>query len=65
VTDTTLLDHEIDDLLLEARGLALVTGILERRGVAADAIAAHERELERTRERLAELIVPPLQTAAA
>jgi hypothetical protein len=56
VNDPTLFDHDIDDLLLEARGLALVTGILEGRGVSADAIAAHERELERTRARLAGLI---------
>ena len=58
MTSAALLNHEIDDLLLEARGLALVRGILESRGVEADAIAAHGRELERARARLVELIGP-------
>jgi hypothetical protein len=56
---TGLLDHQIDELLLEARGLALVSGILRERGVDAEAIAAHKRELERTRARLVELIGTP------
>ena len=56
MNDSTLFDQTIDDLLLEARGLALVTGILENRGVSADDIAAHELELQRTRARLADLI---------
>lgn len=51
-----LLDHRIDDLLLKTRGLALVRDLLIARGASTDEIAAHSRELERERTRLAGLI---------
>jgi hypothetical protein len=51
-----LLDREIDDLLLDVRGLALVLEILEGRGASRGEIAAHSRELERRTARLTELI---------
>jgi hypothetical protein len=51
-----LLDREIDDLLLDVRGLALVLEILDDRGASSGEIAAHTRELERRKARLAELI---------
>jgi hypothetical protein len=54
-----LLDRQIDDLLLELRGLALVRDILIGRGASRGEIAAHGRELERGRARLAELIRGP------
>jgi hypothetical protein len=54
-----LLDRQIDDLLLELRGLALVRDILIERGASSGEIAAHGRELERGRARLAELIRGP------
>lgn len=54
-----LLDREIDDLLLDLRGLALVRDILIERGASGAEIAAHGRELERSRARLAELIRGP------
>ncbi|HZO96119.1 MAG TPA: hypothetical protein VFB42_01985 [Gaiellaceae bacterium] len=54
-----LLDREIDDLLLQARGLVLVRDLLVRRGATQAEIAAHERELERVRARLADLVRGP------
>jgi hypothetical protein len=51
-----LLDREIDDLLLDVRGLTLVLEILGARGASSSEIAAHTRELERRKVQLAELI---------
>jgi hypothetical protein len=51
--------REIDDLVLELRGLTLVRNLLVERGVDGADIAAHSRELERVRARLAELILEP------
>jgi hypothetical protein len=53
-----LLNHVIDDLLLQARGLSLVRDLLAKRGASGDDITAHTLELERVRTRLAELIRP-------
>lgn len=56
-TDTpAVLDRQIDDLLLHMRGLAVVRDILSGRGATDEEIAAHSRELESVRHRLAELI---------
>jgi hypothetical protein len=52
----TLLSREIDDLLLQARGLVLVRKILAERGATPGELEAHTRELERVRRRLAETI---------
>ena len=54
-----LLDREIDDLLLDARGLALVRDMLVKRGATDEEIASHTRALARTRARLAELLRGP------
>jgi hypothetical protein len=51
-----LLAHEIDDLLLQARGLALVRDILAERGIPRDEIDAHSAELERVRTQLVDTI---------
>jgi hypothetical protein len=51
-----LLAHEIDDLLLQARGLVLVRGLLAERGATPTEIEAHTDELERVRTRLAATI---------
>ena len=51
-----LLAHEIDDLLLQARGLVLVRGLLAERGATPTEIDAHTDELERVRTRLAATI---------
>ena len=54
-----LLDREIDNLLLDARGLALVRDLLVKRGATDEEIASHSRALARTRARLAELLRGP------
>jgi hypothetical protein len=51
-----LLAHEIDDLLLRARGLALVRDLLAERGATRSEIDAHSAELERVRAQLAGMI---------
>jgi hypothetical protein len=53
---------EVDDLLLHIRGLVLVREILRQRGATAAELEAHTAELERLKERLAELAV--LEVAA-
>jgi len=53
-----ILDHEIDALLLHARGIVLVRQILARRGASRAELDAHTHELERVRRRLAEAIDP-------
>jgi len=47
-----ILDHQIDDLLLEARGLVLVRDLLARRGASPSELDAHAHELERVRGEL-------------
>jgi hypothetical protein len=54
----SLLAHEIDDLLLRARGLVLVRDLLAERGATPTEIDAHSNELARVRAQLAELIRP-------
>jgi hypothetical protein len=51
-----LLAHEIDDLLLQARGLVLVRDILAERGASRTEIDAHTDELIRVRSQLAATI---------
>jgi len=54
--DTAILSPVIDDLLLQARGLVLVRGILAERGATVGELEAHSSELERVRRRLADAI---------
>jgi hypothetical protein len=54
---TSPIDHRIDDLRLQARGLELVRGILAARGASAEELDAHTRELERVRAQLARKLV--------
>ncbi len=54
-----LLDREIDNLLLDVRGLAVVLEILAARGVSDAELAAHRRELDRRRARLVRLLGDP------
>jgi hypothetical protein len=56
IPDSVILQHDIDDLLLQARGLVLVREILAQRGASRAELDAHTRELERVRSRLAETI---------
>ena len=51
-----ILDHSIDDLLLQARGLVLVRELLAQRGATREELDAHSRELERVRRTLADAI---------
>jgi hypothetical protein len=48
------IDHE--DLLLRLRGLVLVRDLLSERGATRAELDAHTNEIERVRERLADLI---------
>jgi hypothetical protein len=52
-TTAALLDRHLDDLLLEARGIALVRDLLAERGASAAELDAHTRALERVRAELA------------
>jgi hypothetical protein len=47
---------EIDELLLRIKGLVYARAILEERGVESAVLADHGRELERLRERLADVV---------
>ena len=47
--------RELADAVLELKGLVHVRAILEDRGASDGEIAAHTAEIERVRERLAEL----------
>lgn len=51
-----LLDRTIDDLLLQLRGLVLVSKVLEQRGASAAEVDEHVREADRVRAELARLI---------
>jgi hypothetical protein len=48
--------HEIDDLVLQLKGLVLVRELLESRGAGAHEIDAHSAEIERVRERLSSAV---------
>jgi hypothetical protein len=48
----SILNHEIDDLLLQARGLVLVRDLLARRGASSAELDAHTTELQRVRSEL-------------
>ena len=56
ITHDTVLSREIDDLLLDVRGLALVRELLAERGATRAELEAHADELERRRRRLAMMI---------
>jgi hypothetical protein len=48
--------REIDDLVLQLKGLVYARAVLESREASSDAIRVHEVEIERVRSRLAELV---------
>jgi hypothetical protein len=56
IDGAAILDHTIDDLLLQARGLVLVREVLAERGASRAELDAHTQELERVRRTLAETI---------
>ena len=51
-----VLTRDVDDLLLDVRGLALVRELLAERGATRAELDAHSDELERRRRRLAAMI---------
>lgn len=56
VEGAAVLDRQVDDLLLHARGLVLVRQVLAGRGASPAELDAHTRELERVRSRLVEVL---------
>ena len=60
-----LLDREVDDLLLDVRGLALVRDLLRERGATSEEIDSHERALVSARARLADLLTGVAGSAGA
>ena len=48
--------REIDDLVLQLKGLVLVRELIASRGAGAGEIDAHSVEIERVRERLASAV---------
>jgi hypothetical protein len=48
--------NELDDLVLQLKGLVLVQGLRERRGADAGELAMYRAEIDRVRERLADLV---------
>ena len=48
--------RELDDLVLNLKGLVLVRKLRERRGADAAEVAMYSAEIERIRERLANLV---------
>jgi len=51
-----VLDHYIDDLLLQLRGLVMVRDLLVERGATEAEITAHTREADRVRAHLTEIL---------
>jgi hypothetical protein len=49
-------DDEIDELLFRIKGLVFARAILEERGVDAAVLEEHNREIDRLRERLAQVV---------
>jgi len=48
--------REVDDLVLQLKGLVLVRELLQDRGASAPEIRSHSEEIERVRARLADLV---------
>jgi hypothetical protein len=56
IDGAAVLDRQVDDLLLHARGLVLVRQVLAGRGASRAELDAHTRELDRVRRRLVEVL---------
>ncbi|HYZ75756.1 MAG TPA: hypothetical protein VE596_00140 [Gaiellaceae bacterium] len=57
--------REVDDLLLDLKGLVHVRALLESRGASSAELEEHTTAIERLRGRLAELAKSDLEHAAA
>jgi len=53
---TAVLERELDDLVLQLKGLVHVRALLEDRGASAAELAAHSDEIARVRTELAESV---------
>ena len=56
---------ELDDLVLQLKGLVLVRNFREGRGAAAEELALYSAEIERVREHLARLVQTKSNLAVA
>ena len=48
--------HQLDDLVLQLKGLVLVRKLREQRGADTDELTMYGTDIERVRDRLAELV---------
>ena len=48
--------HQLDDLVLQLKGLVLVRRVQEQRGADVEELTMYGEEIERVRDRLAELV---------
>ena len=48
--------HQLDDLVLQLKGLVLVRKLREQRGADSEELTMYGTEIERVRDRLAELV---------
>ena len=55
--------RELDDLVLQLKGLVLVRGVREERGADADELAMYGTEIDRVRNRLATVVRESEQAA--
>jgi len=55
--------RDLDDLVLHLKGLVLVRGVREERGADADELAMYGEEIDRVRDRLADLVRATPQAA--
>ena len=51
-----MIDRDLQDIVLQLKGLVLVRGLLELRGASAAELQEHTDEIERLRDRLARVV---------
>jgi hypothetical protein len=59
------LERELNDRVLQLKGLVLVRALLENRGASAAELGAHSKEIARVRAELAQLVNTRTERAAA
>jgi hypothetical protein len=57
--------HQLDDLILELKGLVLVRGLREGAGADAEELNMYRAEIDRVRDRVANLVRPAREESAA
>ena len=63
--NAAVLERELNDRVLQLKGLVLVRALLENRGASATELAAHSKEIARVRAELAQLVNTRTERAAA